>query len=162
MSTRKRSLYAETGEKIVFEGYQWKFIFVTIMTLSHFWVLSCFLAYLRQFKSKSHIQWYHWKAEIQGFHLTPSMMGLHALLMEIWAIKKRRKVCWPHLYIVWRFDDSIDSGLRLQNRAGKLPSQVNCTLNRRLLDVLSSQHTLIFPPLKCCQVFDRVHFLFCI
>ena len=51
-------------------------------------LLSCFLAYLRQFKSKSHIQRHHWKAEIQGFHLAPSIMGLQALLMEIWALKK--------------------------------------------------------------------------
>ena len=44
-------------------------------------LLSCFLTYLRQFQSKSHIQWHHWKAEIKGFHLTPRMMGLEALLM---------------------------------------------------------------------------------
>ena len=43
----------------------------------------------RQLKSKSQIQWHHWKAEFQGFHLTPSIMGLQFLMMKIWALKKK-------------------------------------------------------------------------
>ena len=51
-------------------------------------LLSCFIAYFRQFKSKSHIQGHFWKEEIKSFHLTPRLMGLQALLMEILVLKK--------------------------------------------------------------------------
>ena len=40
---------------------------------------------LRQFKSKSHTHTQE--------HLTPSLMGLLALLLEIWALKKGHEVC---------------------------------------------------------------------
>ena len=51
-------------------------------------LLSYFLAYLGQFKSKSHIQGHPQKVENQGFHLTQSLMGFQALLLEILALKK--------------------------------------------------------------------------
>ena len=51
-------------------------------------LLSHFLAYLRQFKSKSHIQGHPQKEENKSFHLTPILMVFQALLLEIWALKK--------------------------------------------------------------------------
>ena len=103
MSTRRKSFYVEMGEKITFEVLQLRSAFVTGLWHWHFWVLLCFLAYLRQFKSKSHIQWHSRKEEIKSFHLTPRLIGLQALLMEIWALKKGRKVCWRSLYVSQNF-----------------------------------------------------------
>ena len=99
MSTRRKSFYVEMGEKITFEVLQLRSAFVTGLWHWHFWVLLCFPAYLRQFKSKSHIQGHSRKEEIKSFHLTPRMIGLQALLMYLWALKKGRKVCWRSLYI---------------------------------------------------------------
>ena len=53
-----------------------------------FSMLSRFLAYLRQFKSKSHIQGHPQKVENRTFHLPPSLIGFQALLFDILARKR--------------------------------------------------------------------------
>ena len=66
----------------------------TLFNNESFWdilqskLLSYFPAYLRQFKSKSHIQGHPQKVENQSFHMTPSLMGFQALLLEILALNK--------------------------------------------------------------------------
>ena len=57
-----------------------------------FWVISLskllthFLGYLRQFRSKSHIQGHPQNVKNRRFHLTKGLMGFQALLLEIWAL----------------------------------------------------------------------------
>ena len=63
-------------------------------------MLSRFLAYLGQFKSKSHIQGHPQKVENKSFYLTPSLMGVKVLLLEICVLEKGREVCRRTLYVV--------------------------------------------------------------
>ena len=53
-----------------------------------FSILSRFLAYLGQFKSKSHIQGHPQKVENQSFHLTPSLMEFQTILLDILTLKR--------------------------------------------------------------------------
>ena len=68
--------------------YQLEFFWTPCINNESFWdilqskLLSYFLAYLGQFKSKSHIQGHHWKEENQSFHLTLILMGYQALLLQ--------------------------------------------------------------------------------
>ena len=75
MITRKKSFYAETNEKITLEVYQSRFFFATVTVTIRLLLLSHFLAYLGQFKSKSYIQGHPQKVKNKTFHLTPSLMG---------------------------------------------------------------------------------------
>ena len=83
--------------KIRLEVYQSRFLFVTVTVTETFSLLSRFLAILRQFKSKSHIQGHPRKVETQSFHLTPSLIEFQAILLEILVLKKGHKVCQPAL-----------------------------------------------------------------
>ena len=60
----------------------------SLFGLFHNQLLSCFPAYLRQFKSKSHIQGHPQKLENQSFHLTPSLMEFQTILLDTLALKR--------------------------------------------------------------------------
>ena len=49
-------------------------------------ILSSFLAYLKQFQSKSHLQGHLRKVESKSFHLTPILRQFQALLFEIFPL----------------------------------------------------------------------------
>ena len=69
-----------------------------------FKLCSVFLAYLRQMKSKSHIQGHFWKLEIKSFHLAPRFIGFFSLFLMILAPKstqKRDEVCCGSLYFYY-------------------------------------------------------------
>ena len=79
---------------LTYRRFQTKVMSLSILTWvffnESFWdilqskfILSYFLAYFGQFKSKSHIQGHPQKVENQSFHLTPSLMRFLALLLEI-------------------------------------------------------------------------------
>ena len=63
---------------------------------------SVFLVYLRQMKSKLHIQGHFCKLEIKSNHLAPRLMVFFQLFVKILAPKRMQKsgeVCFGSLYI---------------------------------------------------------------
>ena len=88
-----------------------KSLFFTVTSLSHF------LAYLGQFKSKSHIQGHPQKVENRTFHLPPSLIGFQVLLFDILASKRgARFVDAPCRCQIWHLTavGTLDDGCYVQ------------------------------------------------